>query len=249
VTSDDSHILAPANGHRKASVFKEPFIQVQGLSAKQLHVLKMDRHSVQEWHHLFTAIRVVILEGDEEFEDVERRATKKLTIGTAFTPNKRVKVRNEISPLSAPPTVLFGIYSEERQQLQAVSLAPGEVDFCVSAEQWNGWCAYLAALDTQFPMLQRYVKYFRLLTEARVEEVEDELGAIVAEVGNVVQVSEVPHPTPWKGVLSSFERSLAMWSNFKRAMDEVSEMELTAEQREGKVEQVLREIGNELHLG
>jgi hypothetical protein len=34
VTTDAFYILAPANGQRKASAFKEPFIQVQGLSAK-----------------------------------------------------------------------------------------------------------------------------------------------------------------------------------------------------------------------
>jgi hypothetical protein len=76
-----------------------------------------------------------------------------------------------------------------------------------------------------------------------VEEVEDELGAVVAEVGNGVEVSGGPHPTLQKGVSSNFETSLAMGSNFKHVLDEVSEMELTAEQREGKVEQVLREIG------
>jgi hypothetical protein len=145
--------------------------------------------------------------------------------------------------LYVPPTVLFGIDSEERQQLQAVSLAPGEEDFCVSAQQWDALCAYLASLDGQLPMLQRYVKEFYLLTEARVEEVEDELGDVVAEVGNGVEVSGGPHPTLWKGVSSNFETSLAMGSDFKRVMDDVSEMELTREQMEGKVEHVLREIG------
>jgi hypothetical protein len=46
VTTDAFHILAPANGQRKASAFKEPFIQVQGISAKQVHALTTDRHSV-----------------------------------------------------------------------------------------------------------------------------------------------------------------------------------------------------------
>jgi archaellum component FlaC len=91
-------------------------------------------------------------------------------------------------------------------------------------------------------MLHRYLKEFCLLTEARVEEVEDELGAVVAEVGNGVEVSGGPHPTLWKGVSSNFETSLAMGSDFKRVLDDVSEMELTTEQIEGKVEQVLREI-------
>jgi hypothetical protein len=139
--------------------------------------------------------------------------------------------------------VLFGIDSEESKQLQAVSLAPGEEEFCVSVQQWNALCAYLAALDTQLPMLQRCVKELSSLTDARVEEVEDELGAVVAEVGNGVEVSGGPHPTQWKGVSSNFETSLAMGSDFKCVLDEVREMELTAEQREGKLEQVLREIG------
>jgi hypothetical protein len=56
-------------------------------------------------------------------------------------------------------------------------------------------------------------------------------------------VSGGPHPTLWKGVSSSFETSLAIGYDFKRVLDEVSEMDLTAEQREGKIEQVLREIG------
>jgi hypothetical protein len=105
----------------------------------------------------------VRFEGDEEFEDVKRRATEKLTIGSAFTPNNRAKVRYESPPLSVPLIVLFGIDSEERQLLQAVSLAPGEGEFFVSVQQWNALCAYLCALDTQLPMLQRYVEdFFRL---------------------------------------------------------------------------------------
>jgi hypothetical protein len=99
-----------------------------------MHALTTDRHSDQEWHRLFKALRVVRFKGDDEFEDVKRRATKKLTIGAAFTPNKRAKVCDENPPLSVPPTVLFGIDSEERQQLQAISLAPGEEEFCVSAQ-------------------------------------------------------------------------------------------------------------------
>jgi hypothetical protein len=57
-------------------------------------------------------------------------------------------------------------------------------------------------------MLQRYVKEFCSLTEARVEEVEDDMGAVVAEVGNGVEVSGGPHPTLWKGVSSNFETLL-----------------------------------------
>jgi hypothetical protein len=169
VTTDYFYILAPANGQRNASAFKEPFTQVQGLSAKQMHALNTDHHSVQEWHRLFTALRVVRFEGDDELEDEKIRAMKKLTIGAAFTPNKRTKVRDESPPLSVPSTVLFGIDSEERDQLQAVSLAPWEEEFCVSVQQWNAMCVYLAALDTQLLMLQRYVKEFRSLTEAMVE--------------------------------------------------------------------------------
>jgi hypothetical protein len=104
-------------------------------------------------------------------------------------------------------------------------------------------CAYIATLDTQLPILQRYVKKFRLLIEVRVELVEDELGPVVAEVGNGVEVSGGPHPMLWKGVSSNFETSLAMGSNFQRVHDDVSEMELTMDLMEGKVEQVLREIG------
>jgi hypothetical protein len=129
VNTEAFHILDLANGQRKVSAFKEPSIQVQGLSAKQMQALTMERHSVQEWHRLFTALCVVRLKGDDEFEDVKRRATKKLTIEADFIPNKRAKVRDESLPLSVPPTVLFRIDSEERQQLQAVSLAPGEEDF------------------------------------------------------------------------------------------------------------------------
>jgi hypothetical protein len=70
--------------------------------------------------------------------------------------------------------------------------------------------------------------------------VENELGAVVLEVGNGVEVSGGPHPTLWKGVSSNFETSLAMGSDFKRVLDEVSEMELTAEKREVNVEQVLQ---------
>jgi hypothetical protein len=68
-----------------------------------------------------------------------------------------------------------------------------------------------------------------------VEEVEDELGAVVAEVGNGVEVHGGPRLTLWKGVSSNFETSLAMGSNFKRVLDDASEMELTTEQMEGKL--------------
>jgi hypothetical protein len=94
-----------------------------------MHALTTDLHSVQEWHRLLTDLRVVRFEGDDEFEDVKRRATKKLTIGAIFTPSKRAKVGDESPPSSVPPTVLFGIDSEDRDQLQAVYLAPGRKSF------------------------------------------------------------------------------------------------------------------------
>jgi hypothetical protein len=81
----------------------------------------------------FHGLHVARFEGNDEFEDVKRRATKKLTIGASFTTNKRVKVCDESPPLSVPLTVLFGVDSEECQQVQAVSLAPGEEEFCISA--------------------------------------------------------------------------------------------------------------------
>jgi hypothetical protein len=49
-------------------------------------------------------------------------------------------------------------------------------------------------------MLQCYVKEFRALTEANVDEVEDELGVVVMEVGDGVVVSRGLYPTIWKGV-------------------------------------------------
>jgi hypothetical protein len=178
--------------------------------------------------------------GDDEFEDVKRRATKKLTIGDAFTPNKHAKVHDESPPLSVPPTVLFGIDYEERQQLQAVSLAPGEEDFRVSAQMP---CAHiLLPWILNFPCCN-VCKGINLLTEAGVEEVEYELGAVVAEVGNGVEVSVGHHPTLWKGVSSNFETYSAMGSDLERVLDDVGEMELSMEQMEGKVEHVLREIG------
>jgi hypothetical protein len=48
VTTEAFHILDPANGQIKAWAFKEPSIQVQGLSAKQMHALTTDHHFVQE---------------------------------------------------------------------------------------------------------------------------------------------------------------------------------------------------------
>jgi hypothetical protein len=215
VTTEAFHMLALANGQRNALDFKEPSIQVQGISAKQMHALTTDLHSVQERHRLLTALRVVRFEGDDEFEDVKRRATKNLTFGADLTPNKHAKICDESPPLYVMPTVLFGIDPEERQQMQAISLAPGEEAFRVSAQQWNALCAYIDALDTQLPILQRYVKGFRSLTEARVEEVEDELVDVVAEVGNGFEVPGGPHPTLWKGVSSNFKTALDMGSDLK----------------------------------
>jgi hypothetical protein len=75
---------------------------------------------VQEWHPLCMALKVVCLNGEDEFEDVKRRATKKLTIVAAFTTNRKVRLREVAYSITSPPTVMFLIAPEERQQLRAV---------------------------------------------------------------------------------------------------------------------------------
>jgi hypothetical protein len=113
-------------------------------------------------------LKAVRFEGEDEFEDVQRRATKKLTIGAALTPNKRVKLCKAAAAAASPPTVVCGIAPEERVHLQTVTAQDADT-FMVSAQQWNALRSYLTALDTQLPMLQRYVKESRALTEAIVE--------------------------------------------------------------------------------
>jgi hypothetical protein len=83
-----------------------------------------------------------------------------------------------------------------------------------------------------------------------VEEVlEDEVGAVVTvmvmvmDVGDGAKVLGGPHPTIWKGVSSNFETSLSLESEIKQVCNGVGDIELTKEQIEGKVEQVLEDIG------
>jgi hypothetical protein len=172
-----------------------------------------------------------------------QRATKKITIGMAFTPNKQVNIREEAATTTSLLTILFGIAPRERERLQFALIYFGDELFLASAQQWNDLCTYMAAMDTQLHMLQHYVKYFWALVEFRVGELGDELGTVATEVGDGAKVSGGPHPTLWKGVSINVETSLNLESEVKRVHNDVGDIELTTEQIEGKVEQLLNDIG------
>jgi hypothetical protein len=50
---------------------------------------------VAEWNRILTAVKVVRFEDEDELEEVKARATKKLDLGMAFTPDKNAQRMQE----------------------------------------------------------------------------------------------------------------------------------------------------------
>jgi hypothetical protein len=82
-------ILAPASKATKFAAYREPSLPTRKLNQVQYETLLQERHDVAAWNRILTAVKVVRLDDEAEFQEVKTRAAKKYELGMAFTPNRK----------------------------------------------------------------------------------------------------------------------------------------------------------------
>jgi hypothetical protein len=102
----------------------------------------------------------------------------------AFTPRKRVKFQDQDAARDGFGELEFTVNAEVRANLQSDSSANTEERAEVTPEAWSTMCQYINVLADQLPILQQVIVISRQISAERSSAVEDEVGAVPAELGN-----------------------------------------------------------------
>jgi hypothetical protein len=151
---------------------------------------------------------VVRFDDEAEIHEVKTRAAKKSELGMAFTPNKKAKIpRGEIE-LEAE--LLFDINPTDQARLSFVPIENAGQAINLQGATWNALVEYINMLERRLPALQRMVPKTRDTSEARIADVEDEMGLIGANLDQGGDVPGGPYTSLWSAVGTSLEENRAL---------------------------------------
>jgi hypothetical protein len=208
VNEEVLQIMAPATKATKFAAYRDPSLPISKLNTSQYESLMQERHDVAEWNRILTAVKVVWFEDEEEFEEVKARATKKSDLGMAFTPNK--KARRAQEELGLEKELVFVINPTNRVRLSAVPIDSSVQPVTLQGATWSSLIEYISMLDYRLSVLQSVLTGHRDATENRFADVEDELGLVVADMGDGGDVPGGPLTSMWSAVATSLEENRAL---------------------------------------
>jgi hypothetical protein len=201
-------IMAPATKATNFTAYREPSLPITKLNTSQYESLMQENHEVADLNRILTAIKVARFEDEAEFEEVKARAAKKSELGMAFTPNK--KSRRTQEELGLETELTFAINPTDRARLSVVPIGSAGHPVSVHGATWNLLIEYISMLDYRLPALQRVLTGHRGATEKRFADVEDELGLVVADMGDGGDVPGGPFTSMWGALATSLEENRAL---------------------------------------
>jgi hypothetical protein len=195
---------------------------------------------VVEWNRILTTVKVVRFEDEDEFEEVKARATKKSDLGMAFTPNK--KARRTQEELGLEKELVVAINPTDRSRLSVVPIVSSAQPVTLQGTTWNSLIEYISMLDYRLPALQNVLTGHRDTTEKRFAYVEDELGLVVADMGDGGDVSEGPFTSMWRAVATSLEENRALSSIITALAEQSKQVAFKAQQDRQVAAQAAQEV-------
>jgi hypothetical protein len=201
-------IMAPATKVTKFAASRDPSLPITKLNIYQYESLMQERHEVVDWNRILTAVKVVLFEDDAEFEEVEARAAKKSELGMAFRPNK--KARRTQEELGLETELVFAINPKDRARLSVLSIGSSAQPVSLQGATWNSLIEYISMLDYRLPALQSVLTGHRDATAKRFADVKDELGLVVADMGDGGDVPGGPFTGIWSAAATSLEKNLTL---------------------------------------
>jgi hypothetical protein len=201
-------IMAPTTKATKFAAYRDPSLPFAKLNTTQFESLMQEKHEVVEWNRIITAVKVVRFEDEDEFEKVKARSTKKSDLGMALTLNK--KARRTQEELGLEKELVFAINPTDRARLSIVPIGSSAQPVTLQGATWNSLMEYISMLDYRIPALQSVLTGHRDATEKRFADVEDELGLVVADMGDGGDVPGGPFISMWSAVATSLEENRAL---------------------------------------
>jgi hypothetical protein len=168
------------------------------------------------------------------------RVAKKPGSRPAFTPSKRVKFEgySETDEAFVPMEVPSAIDTLIRPTIYRSE----EGAFALAYDDWDAVRVYLAMLDKHLPELQEVIAKLRSAISEIVIGVEDELGAVVAELGSGTELPGGPNVNAWSGLEVALKKNQAVASLVGRISQQVRAIDVSVNQARQKVNQASVEV-------
>jgi hypothetical protein len=80
----------------------------------------------------------------------------------------------------------------------------------LTGKEWQAMCSYVQMLDSKLPELQEIIATSKATVSVRLMILEDELGAVMADVGSGDDVPGGPYVNVWSGVGTALENNQAV---------------------------------------
>jgi hypothetical protein len=214
VISNQSHLLKlqlKLHNYQQATNFaayRDPSLPITKLNTYQYESLMQERHAVADQNRILTAVKVLRFEDEEEFEEVKAAAAKKSEIGILCMPNKKERQTQE--ELGMGTELVFAINPTDRARLRVVPIVSSAQPVSLQGATWNSLVEYISMLDYYLPALQSVLTGHRDTTKKIFVAVEDEIGLVVADMGDGGDVPGGPSTIMWSAVATSLEENRAL---------------------------------------
>jgi hypothetical protein len=106
--------------------------------------------------------------------------------------------------------LVFAINSTDRTRRSVVPIGNSAQPVTLQGATWNSLIEYISMMDYRLPALQNVLTGHRDATEKRFADVEDELGLVVADMGDGGDVPGGPFTSMWSALATSLEENLAL---------------------------------------
>jgi hypothetical protein len=235
VTQACVHIMAHAMKHTKFAAYHAPYVKFSQLMQSQYGQLAREQHSVSDWNRILFASNQANCEDDMDFEEVKIRAAKKSGSMPDFTLSKRVKF--EGYDAADDTFILMEVPSATDTLLKPAVSRSEEGAFALTEDAWDAVSVYLTMLDKTLPELQTV-----MATSELVMGVEDELGAMVAELGSGTELPGGPYVNVWSGLGVALENNQPVASLVGRIHQQVRNIAGSVDQAIQKANQASANI-------
>jgi hypothetical protein len=145
------------------------------------------------------AIKEGNFENESESSEIKLRATRKPAFRKSFTTRKKVKFAMG-GAIEDVGMLGMGAPYEVKATLQPRAMENQTEPWIITGKEWQAMCSYVQMLDSKLPELQEIIATSKGAVADRLMILEDELGAVMADVGSGDDVPGGPYVNVWNGV-------------------------------------------------
>jgi hypothetical protein len=104
----------------------------------------------------------------------------------------------------------MGASYEVKATLQPRAMSDQTEPWIFTGKEWQAMCSYVQMLESKLPELQEIIATSKAAVSDRLMILEDEIGAVMADVGSGDDVPGGPYVNVWSGVGTALENNQAV---------------------------------------